>query len=126
VQTQLGEGLPRIQADKVQLRQVILNLIINAVEAMSSVSKGPRELFISTVKDVGGVLVAVRDSGPGLSPDSLERLFDAFYTTKTDGMGMGLAMCRSIIEAHGGRIWACRDVGRGATFQFNLPLCGAQ
>ena len=125
VQTQLDEGVPRIQGDKVQLRQVILNLIINAVEAMSSVSKGPRELFISTVKDVSGVLVAVRDSGPGLSPDNLERLFDAFYTTKANGMGMGLSICRSIVQAHGGRMWASRDVGQGATFQFTLPLAGA-
>jgi signal transduction histidine kinase len=125
VQTQLAEGLPRIQGDKVQLQQVILNLIINAVEAMSSVSRGPRELFISTGKDVSGVLVAVRDSGPGLSPDSLERLFDAFYTTKADGMGMGLSICRSIVQAHGGRIWASRDFGQGATFQFTLPLAGA-
>jgi len=125
VQTQLAEGLPRIQGDKVQLQQVILNLIINAVEAMTSVGEGSRELLISTRKDVGGVLVAVRDSGPGLSPESLERLFDAFYTTKADGMGMGLSICRSIVEAQGGRIWASRDVGQGATFQFTLPLSGA-
>jgi len=125
VQTQLADGLPRIQGDKVQLQQVILNLIINAVEAMSSVSKGPGELFISTGKDASGVLVAVRDSGPGLSPDNLERLFDAFYTTKADGMGMGLSICRSIVQAHGGRIWASRDFGQGATFQFSLPLSGA-
>jgi len=124
-QTQLAEDLPRIQGDKIQLQQVILNLIINAVDAMSSVSTGPRELFISTAKDVGGVLVTVRDSGPGLSPESVERLFDAFYTTKADGMGMGLSICRSIVEAHGGRIWASRDFGQGATFQFTLPLPGA-
>jgi signal transduction histidine kinase len=125
VQTQLAEGLPGIRGDRVQMQQVILNLIINAVEAMSSVSKGPGELFISTGKDASGVLVAVRDSGPGLSPDSLERLFDAFYTTKANGMGMGLSICRSIVQAHGGRIWASRDFGQGATFQFTLPLSGA-
>ena len=125
VQTRLAQDLPRIDGDKVQLQQVILNLIINAVDAMRSISQGPRELFISTAKDVGGVLVTVRDSGPGLSPESVERLFDAFYTTKADGMGMGLSICRSIVEAHGGRIWAARDVGRGATFQFTLPLPGA-
>jgi signal transduction histidine kinase len=125
IRTQLTEGLPRIQGDKVQLQQVILNLIINAVEAMSSVPEGSRELLISTAKDVSGVLVAVRDSGPGLVPESFERLFDAFYTTKADGMGMGLSICRSIVEAHGGRIWASRDFGQGATFQFTLPLPGA-
>jgi len=125
VRTQLAEGLPSIQGDRVQLQQVILNLIINAVEAMSSVSDGSRELLISTTKDVGGVLVAVRDSGPGLSPESSERVFDAFYTTKPSGMGMGLSICRSIVEAHGGRIWASRGVGPGATFQFTLPLASA-
>jgi signal transduction histidine kinase len=125
VQTQLTEGLPRIQGDKVQLQQVILNLIINAVEAMSSVGEGSRQLLISSWKDVGGVLVAVRDSGPGLSPASFERLFDAFYTTKAEGMGMGLSICRSIVESHGGRIWASPDFGQGATFQFTLPLPGA-
>ena len=125
VQTQLAEGLPRIQGDKVQLQQVILNLIINAVEAMSSVPEGSRELLIGTRKDVGGVVVVVQDSGPGLSPESLDRLFDAFYTTKASGMGMGLSICRSIVEAHGGQIWASRDVGPGATFQLTLPLAGA-
>jgi signal transduction histidine kinase len=124
-QTQLAEDLPRIQGDKVQLQQVILNVIINAVDAMSGTIEGSRELFISTAKDVGGVVVTVRDSGPGLSPESVDRLFDAFYTTKADGMGMGLSICRSIVEAHGGRIWASRDLGRGATFQFTLPLPGA-
>ena len=77
------------------------------------------------MKDVIGVLVAVRDSGPGLTPESIDRLFDAFYTTKADGMGMGLSICHSIVEAHGGRIWASRDFGQGATFQFALPLPGA-
>ena len=125
VQTQLSEGLPRIQGDKVQLQQVILNLIINAVEAMSSVPEDSRKLLISARKDVGGVVVVVQDSGPGLSPESLDRLFDAFYTTKAGGMGMGLSICRSIVEAHGGQIWASRDVGPGATFQVTLPLTGA-
>ncbi len=125
VRTQLAEALPPIPGDRVQLQQVILNLIINAVEAMSSVSEGSRELVIGTNKDAsGGVLVAVRDSGPGPSLESLDRLFDAFYTTKPTGMGMGLSICRSIVEAHGGRIWASRDVGPGATFQFTLPVEG--
>ena len=117
LQTQLADGLPLIQGDRVQLQQVILNLIINAIEAMSGVSEGARELLISTGKDASsGVLVAVQDFGPGLDPESLDRLFDAFYTTKPGGMGMGLSICRSIIEAHGGRLvrlrqwWAGCDV----------------
>jgi PAS domain S-box-containing protein len=122
VQTQLAEGLPLIQGDRVQLQQVILNLIINAVEAMSSTGEGLRELRISTGKaESDGVLVAVRDSGPGLAPASLERLFEAFYTTKPGGLGMGLSICRSIIEAHGGRLWAAANVPQGASFHFNLP-----
>ena len=123
VQTQLAEDLPLIQGDRVQLQQVILNLIINAVEAMSGVSEGPRELLIGTEKDASsGVLVAVQDSGPGLDPESFDRLFDAFYTTKPCGMGMGLSICRSIVEALGGQIWATRTAGPGATVQFSLPI----
>jgi PAS domain S-box-containing protein len=120
--TQLAEGLPLIQGDRVQLQQVILNLIINAVEAMSSTGGGARELRITTVKSGSGdVLVAVRDSGPGLAAASLERLFEAFYTTKPGGLGMGLSICRSIIEAHGGRLWATANLPRGAAFQFTVP-----
>lgn len=124
VQTQLAEGLPLIQGDRVQLQQVILNLIINAVEAMSGVSEGLRRLLIATGKDASGsVLVAVQDSGPGLNPESSpERLFDSFYTTKPGGMGMGLSICRSIVEAHGGRIWATPNEGPGITMQFTLPI----
>jgi C4-dicarboxylate-specific signal transduction histidine kinase len=122
LQTQLAAGLPLIQGDRVQLQQVILNLIVNAVEAMSSVSEGSRELLIGTGKDSSRVLVAVQDSGPGLDPKSFDRLFDAFYTTKPSGMGMGLSICRSIVEAHGGRIWASRTAGPGATVQFTLPV----
>jgi signal transduction histidine kinase len=126
VQTQLAEGLPRIPGDRVQLQQVLLNLILNAVEAMSGVREGSRALLISTGQDAaGGVLVAVQDSGPGLHPERIDRLFDAFYTTKASGMGMGLSICRSIVEAHGGRIWAARTAGPGATFQFTLPLPSA-
>jgi PAS domain S-box-containing protein len=122
VQTQLAEGLPLIQGDRVQLQQVILNLIINAVEAMSGTSEGSRELLISTGKaESDEVLVAVRDSGPGLAPESFERLFEAFYTTKPGGLGMGLSICRSIIEAHRGRLWATANVGQGAVFQFTVP-----
>jgi signal transduction histidine kinase len=90
---------------------------------MSDFSNGPRELLVSTVEDKpNGVLVAVRDSGPGLNPESLERLFDPFYTTKPSGMGMGLSICRSILEAHGGRLWAGANVPHGASFHFTLPL----
>ena len=123
LQTQLAEGLPLIQGDRVQLQQVILNLIINAVEAMSGVSERPRELLIGTGKDaLGGVLVAVQDSGPGLNPESFDRLFDAFYTTKPGGIGMGLSICRSIVDAHGGHLWAAPYDGPGATFQFTIPI----
>jgi len=123
LQTQLANGLPLVRGDRIQLQQVILNLVVNAIEATSSTSEGARELLISTAKDASNaVLVAVRDSGPGLDPESLGRLFDAFYTTKAGGLGMGLAICRSIIEAHGGRIWATANVPRGAVFQFTLPV----
>ena len=121
VQTRLSEGLVPIHGDRVQLQQVVLNLILNAVEAMGSVEAEPRELLISTEQDHTGVLVAVRDSGPGIDPDHLERVFDAFYTTKSSGMGMGLSICRSIIDAHGGRLWAEANEPRGAIFQFTLP-----
>jgi PAS domain S-box-containing protein len=103
VQTRLSEGLFPVHGDRVQLQQVVLNLLLNAIEAMGSTEAGARELLISTEQDHRSVVVAVRDSGPGLDPSHLERVFDAFYTTKASGMGMGLSICRSIIEAHGGR-----------------------
>jgi PAS domain S-box-containing protein len=122
VRTQLAEGLPLISADRVQLRQVFLNLIINAVEAMRGLAEGSRELLISTGRDsLNGVLVSLRDSGPGLDPANLEHLFNSFYATKSSGMGMGLSICQSIVEAHGGRIWAGANEPRGAVFQFTLP-----
>jgi PAS domain S-box-containing protein len=121
VQTRLSEGLVQIQGDRVQLQQVLLNLILNAVEAMDSVEVGVRELLISTEQDQTGVLVAVRDSGPGIDPAHLDRVFDAFYTTKSSGTGMGLSICRSIIYAHGGKLWAEANEPRGAVFQFALP-----
>src|SRR6267154_2383289 len=125
LQTELPKGLPLIRGDRIQLQQIVLNLIMNAVEAMSDASKGSRDLLISTAEDVSnGVLVAVRDSGPGLNPESLERLFDPFYTTKPGGMGMGLSICRSIVEGHGGRIWAAANVPQGASFHFSLPAQG--
>src|SRR5262245_39718221 len=121
VQTRLSQGLVEIQADRVQLQQVLLNLILNAVEAMDSVEVGVRELLISTEQDQTGVRVAVRDSGPGIDPAHLDRVFDAFYTTKSSGTGMGLSICRSIIHAHGGKLWAEANESRGAIFQFTLP-----
>jgi signal transduction histidine kinase len=126
LRTELAEGLPRIQGDRVQLQQVILNLIMNAVEAMSGGREGSRELLVGTERDAAGsVLVTVQDSGPGLDSEKFDRLFEAFYTTKPRGMGMGLSICRSIVEAHGGRIWASREAGPGATFQFTLPVPSA-
>jgi PAS domain S-box-containing protein len=122
LQTRLADGLPLIPGDRIQLQQVMLNLVLNAVEAMSGSSETTRELLIRTEQDgPGSVLVAVQDSGPGLKPESLDRLFDPFYTTKPGGMGMGLSICRSIVEAHGGRVWAMANVPQGAIFQFTLP-----
>jgi signal transduction histidine kinase len=122
VQMHLADDLPLIHGDRVQLQQVILNLIVNAIEAMSGVRDGPRELRISTrTVETGGILVTVRDSGPELAPDAFDRLFEAFYTTKPGGLGMGLSICRSIIEAHGGRLWAEANEPRGAVFQFLTP-----
>jgi signal transduction histidine kinase len=120
--THLATDLPPVEGDRVQVQQVLLNLILNAVEAMSGCDGGMRELRVSTEQDAsGGVLVTVRDTGPGLDSASVDRLFEAFYTTKPSGLGMGLAICRSIIEAHGGRLWATANEPRGAVFQFTLP-----
>jgi signal transduction histidine kinase len=123
VRTQFAEGLPRVQGDRVQLQQVMLNLIVNAIQAMSGIGEGARELQISidAVPTEGSVRVGVRDTGPGLSPERLSRLFEPFYTTKPEGMGMGLSICRSIIEAHGGRLWAIPCEPQGALFQFTIP-----
>jgi PAS domain S-box-containing protein len=122
VSTQLAGELPRIQCDRVQMQQVMLNLIVNAIQSMSGVEDGNRELNISTVSIAPeGVRVAVRDTGHGLRPEGLPRLFEPFYTTKPDGMGIGLSICRSIIEAHGGRLWATRCEPRGTLFQFTIP-----
>ncbi|PSO24786.1 AAA family ATPase [Bradyrhizobium sp. MOS002] len=119
---ELSEGLPYILGDKIQLQQVILNLIMNAIEAMSEVREGSRALLISTSEaESGGMLVAVSDSGPGLPPANLARIFEAFYTTKSSGLGMGLSICRSIVEAHGGRLWAASNEPHGAIFQMMLP-----
>jgi C4-dicarboxylate-specific signal transduction histidine kinase len=120
-QTGLSEGLPLIEGDRVQLQQVVLNLILNAVQAMGTVAEGPRELFITTAQaEPNGVLVAVKDSGPGLATDTLQHLFAPFYTTKPDGLGLGLSICRSIIEAHGGRLWVTANLPRGAIVHFSV------
>jgi len=122
VLTELADHLPVVEADRVQLQQVLLNLIVNALDAMGAPNEGPGQLLISTGKvETSGVLVALQDSGPGLEAAMLERVFESFYTTKPTGLGLGLSICRSIIEAHGGRLWASTNQRRGATFQFTLP-----
>ena len=118
----LADGLPRIRGDRVELQQVILNLILNAFEAMSELSEGPRELLITTNSiRSGDVLVTLSNSGPGLAPAALEHLFKAFHTTKANGLGLGLSICRSIVKSHGGRLWASDNSPAGAVFQFSLP-----
>ncbi|WP_154073872.1 trifunctional serine/threonine-protein kinase/ATP-binding protein/sensor histidine kinase [Bradyrhizobium erythrophlei] len=122
VHTELAAGLPLIEGDRVQLQQVVLNLIVNAVQAMDAITDEVREVLITTdPAESNGVLVAVKDLGSGFSPESLERIFDPFYSTKPGGLGMGLSICRSIIEAHGGRLWASANVPRGAIVQFAVP-----
>ena len=121
VHTDLKEGPIFVRGDRVQLQQVVLNLLLNAVEAMSSVDEGPRELAISTHRSETDVLVAVRDSGPGINPEHLDLVFKPFHTTKPSGMGMGLSICRSIIYGHGGRLWVEANQPRGAAFKFTLP-----
>jgi C4-dicarboxylate-specific signal transduction histidine kinase len=122
LRTKLAEALPMIQGDRVQLQQVMLNLIMNAVEAMSQMREGRREILISSQTETNRVVVAVRDSGPGLGEAALERAFEAFYTTKSNGLGMGLSICRTIVEAHGGRLWASANVPKGVVFQFTIPV----
>ncbi|MBV8107829.1 MAG: AAA family ATPase [Hyphomicrobiales bacterium] len=120
--TRLVENLPFVKCGRVEVQQVLLNLILNAVEAMSTVREGPRELLITAGKtEAGEVLVSVRDSGPGLSPAMQANPFKAFHTTKPDGLGLGLSICRSIVESHGGRLWASANSPRGAVLQFTLP-----
>ncbi len=122
LRTELAAALPSVMGDRVQLQQVVLNLIVNGIEAMSSVGDRPRELVIRSRRHEGDqVLVAVQDSGIGIDPTSLDQLFDAFFTTKPSGMGMGLSIARSIVESHGGRLWAAPNADHGATFQFALP-----
>jgi signal transduction histidine kinase len=122
---ELADDLPPVAGDRVQLQQVILNLLLNAADAMSDVEDRPRELLISTERDEGDrVRLNVQDAGVGLDPQSMDRLFEAFYTTKSNGMGIGLSVSRSIIERHQGRLWAAPNDGPGATFSFSIP-CSA-
>lgn len=122
VRTELAEGLPLMRGDRVQIQQVLLNLVMNAIEAMSGTSEGERTLSIRTSQTAAdSVLVAVGDSGPGFAPLNAEHLFEAFHTTKANGLGLGLSICRSIIETNGGRLWASPNLPRGAVFQFTLP-----
>jgi PAS domain S-box-containing protein len=123
LRTQLSIDVPLVLADRIQLQQVILNLFVNAIESLSATSNGLRELLVTTGKDTSnGVILSVVDSGSGLDQEKLENIFDSFYTTKREGMGMGLAVSRSIIEAHGGRLWASPNEPRGAHFRFTLPI----
>src|ERR1700722_2364021 len=127
IETELAADLPASVGDRVQLQQVIVNLILNGIEAMSDVADRPRQLVIrSQIQNSGEVLVAVRDSGVGIAPKDQKRIFDAFFTTKDQGMGMGLSISHSIIEAHGGRLWASSNGDHGATVQFTLPAAEVQ
>jgi two-component system, LuxR family, sensor kinase FixL len=120
--TQLAPKLAPVSGDRVQLQQVILNLVLNAIDAMASVSDRPRVLRIGSQLRTGGeVLISVRDSGPGLDPETTEKIFSPFFTTKEKGIGMGLSICRSIVEAHGGRLWTEPGTPHGAIFQFTMP-----
>jgi PAS domain S-box-containing protein len=120
---ELASTLPMILGDRVQLQQVIINLVMNGFEAMQSITDRPRELVIQSRQDeTQQVLVGVTDSGVGISVEDVDRLFNPFFTTKSSGMGMGLSICRSIMEAHGGRLWATANIPHGATFQFTLPV----
>jgi C4-dicarboxylate-specific signal transduction histidine kinase len=140
LRAELASGLPLILGDRIQLQQVILNLLINAIEALNSIAEGSRDLRVTSeavgelasggpLEDKAGleaepthIVIAVRDSGPGLESKCVDRLFEAFYTTKSQGLGMGLAISRSIVEAHRGRLWATPNTPKGAVFQFTLPI----
>jgi signal transduction histidine kinase len=121
VRTELAAELPPVQGDRVQLQQVILNLLLNAADAMSGIDARPRQMLIRTERDEDCVQLSVRDTGVGFGPQGSDRLFDAFYTTKSNGMGIGLSVSRSIVESHKGRLWATSNDGPGATFSFSIP-----
>jgi two-component system, LuxR family, sensor kinase FixL len=125
--TELAPGLPHVRGDSVQLQQVLLNLVMNACEAMVGAATDARQLTIRTDRSEDGcVRVSVVDCGPGIAPEKLEQIFESFYTTKAQGMGLGLAVCRSIITAHNGKLWAANNPGRGAAFHFTLPAIGRE
>jgi signal transduction histidine kinase len=122
VQAEPNEWLPRVKGDRVQLQQVLLNLITNAIDSMAA-TDGVRVLSVSSkVHDSGGVIVSVKDSGTGVEAKDIEQIFNPFFTTKSHGMGMGLSICRSIIEAHDGKLWATPNSSQGSVFQFILPV----
>ena len=123
--TELAAGLPRVRGDRVQLQQVMVNLIMNAVDATSAISDGPREILIRSAKEAECVVVSVEDSGTGLTAEQMERIFEPFFSTKAQGIGMGLSISRSIVESHSGKLYASRRTPRGAKFEFRLPMAGA-
>jgi len=120
VRTHLGVDLPLLRGDRVQLQQVVINLVMNGIDAMHGLTDRPRKLIIESIKHSDGVLVQIQDSGPGVDPEEADRIFEPFFTTKSEGIGLGLSISRSIVESHGGRLWAER-VSNGALFQFVLP-----
>jgi signal transduction histidine kinase len=125
IRTELADALPLVDGDRIQLQQVLINLVTNGIEAMQPVTVRPRELVIRTQQDQAHhVMVAVTDCGVGIAEENADQLFKAFFTTKSSGMGMGLSICRSIVDAHGGRLLASNNAGPGATFQFVLPPYG--
>ena len=127
IRMDLATNVPPVLGDRIQLQQVILNLVMNGIEAMDTVTDRPREMLIrSSAHESDQLLVAVQDSGVGIDSQNLDKIFDTFYTTKPQGMGMGLAISRSIVENHGGRLWAVPNDGPGATFQFTLQACGKE
>jgi C4-dicarboxylate-specific signal transduction histidine kinase len=123
--TELAAGLPQVRGDRVQLQQVLVNLVMNAVDATRAISDGPREILIRSAKHAESVVVSVEDSGTGFAPEQLERIFEPFFTTKAQGIGMGLCISRSIVESHSGKLSASRRTPRGARFEFTLPMTGA-
>jgi len=125
IRTELAAGLPRVRGDRVQLQQVVVNLIMNAVDATRTISEGPREILIRSTTEAECVVVSVEDSGPGLTAEHMERIFEPFFTTKEQGIGMGLSISRSIVESHSGKLSASTRTPRGAKFQFRLPMAGA-
>jgi signal transduction histidine kinase len=125
MRTDLASGLPRVRGDRVQLQQVMVNLVMNAVDATRAISNGPREILIRSAKEGEAVVISVEDSGTGFTPEQMEQMFDPFFTTKPQGIGMGLSISRSIVQSHGGQLWASRRTPHGAKFEFTLPLSTA-